>query len=166
MSVVFGYIIKQKSVQSLSLNELNHSLAFLLCLSGQRCQTIYKHSLDNMSIADSKITFVISETLKHTRAGTHQRPLEFLAYPDEQNQCIVTQLKVYLDKTKSLRNAERQLFVSSIKPQKAVSWDTISQWIKNFMTAAGIDTSIYKSHTTRAASTSSLIAKQFDIKDY
>ena len=159
MSVVFEYIRKKKSVQSLSLNELNHSPAFLLCLSGQRCQTIYKLSLDNMSIADSKITFVISETLKHTRAGTHQRPLEFLAYPDDQNQCIVTHLKVYLDKTKSLWNAERQLFVSSIKPHKAVSWDTISQWIKNFMTAAGIDTSIYKSHTTRAASTSSLIAK-------
>ena len=112
-----------------------------------------------MSIADSKITFVISETLKHARAGTHQRPLEFLAYQDEQNQCIVTHLKVYLDKTKTLRNAERQLFVSSIKPHKAVSWNTISQWIKNFMTAAGIDTSIYKSHTTLAASTSSLIAK-------
>ena len=74
MSVVLEYIRKHKSVQSLSLNELNHSLAFLLCLSGQRCQTIYNYklSLDNMSIVDSKITFVISENLKHTRAGTHQ----------------------------------------------------------------------------------------------
>ena len=33
------------------------------------------------------------------------------------------------------------------------------------MTAAGIDTSVYKSHTTRAASTSSLVGKHFDIKD-
>ena len=33
------------------------------------------------------------------------------------------------------------------------------------MTAAGIDTSVYKSHTTRAASTSFLIGKHFDIND-
>ena len=53
----------------------------------------------------------------------------------------------------SLRNDEKQLLISCIKPHKAVSRDTISQWIKRFMTAAGIDTSVYKSHTTRAAST-------------
>ena len=29
------------------------------------------------SIEDSKVTFVITEKLKHTRAGTHQKPLEF-----------------------------------------------------------------------------------------
>jgi hypothetical protein len=33
------------------------------------------------------------------------------------------------------------------------------------MTVAGIDASVYKSHTTRAASTSFLVGKQFDIKD-
>ena len=33
------------------------------------------------------------------------------------------------------------------------------------MTAAGINTSVYKNHTTRAASTSFLVGKQFDIKD-
>ena len=60
---------------------------------------------------------------------------------------------IYLDKTMSLRNDEKQLLISYIKPHKAVSRDTISQWIKRFMTAAGIDTSVYKSHTTRAAST-------------
>ena len=99
-----------------------------------------------MSIDDSKVTFVIAEKLKHTRAGTHQKPLEFLAYPIDRKLCIVTHLKVYLDKTKLLRNDEKQLLVSCIRPHRAVSRDTISQWIKSFMTAAGIDTSIYKSH--------------------
>ena len=157
MNVVFSYIRKQEPVNLLSLRDLSHRFAFLLCLlSGQRCQTIYNFSLDNMSIEDSKVTFVITEKLKHTQAGRHQPPLEFLAYPIDQKLCIVTHLKVYLDKTKSLRNDEKQLFISCIRPHKAVSCETISQWIKNFMTVAGIDTSVYKSHTTRAASASFL----------
>ena len=86
-----------------------------------------------------------------------QKPLEFLAYPIDQKLCIVNHLKVYLDKTKSLRNDEKQLLISCIKPHKAVSRDTISQWIKQFMTAARIDTSVYKSHTTRATSRHSLL---------
>ena len=166
INVVFSYIRKQEPVHLLSLRDLSHRFAFLLCLlSGQRCQTIFKLSLDNMSIEDSKVTFVVTETLKHTRVGSHQKPLEFLAYPIDQKLCIVTHLKVYLDKTKSLRNDEKQLLISCIRPHKAVSRDTISQWIKTFMTAAGINTSVYKSHTTRAASTSFLVGKQFDIKD-
>lgn len=166
VNVVFAYIRKQKSVYLLSLKELTHRLAFLLCLlSGQRCQTIYKLSLDNMSTEESRITFVITEKLKHTRVGTHQKPLEFLAYPIDRNLCIVTHLKEYLAKTTPLRNDEKQLLISCIRPHKAVSRDTISRWTKNFMIAAGIDTSMYKSHSTRAASTSALVAKQFDIKD-
>ena len=142
----------------LSLKDLTYRFAFLLCLlSGQRCQTIFSLSLDNMSIEDSKVRFTITEKLKHTRAGTHQKPLEFLPYPIDQKLCIVNHLKVYLDKTKSIRNDEKQLLISCMKPHKAVSRDPISQWIKRFMTAAGLDTSVYKSHNTRATSRHSLL---------
>ena len=61
----------------LSLKDLRYRFAFLLCLpSGQR-----SFSLDNKSIEDSKVRLTITEKLKHTRAGTHKKPLEFLAYP-------------------------------------------------------------------------------------
>ena len=137
----------------LSLKDLSYRFAFLLCLlSGQRSL-----SLDNKSIEDSKVRLTITEKLKHTRAGTHKKPLEFLAYPIDQKLCIVNHLKVHLDKTKSLRNDEKQLLISCIKPHKAVLRDTISQWIKQFMAAARIDTSVYKSHTTRATSRHSLL---------
>lgn len=166
VNVIFDYIRKQPSVHLLSLRDLTRRLAFLLCLlSGQRCQTISVLSIDNMSIDDSKATFVITEKLKHTRAGTHQKPLKFLAYPTDRNLCAVTHLKAYLDKTSALRKDEKQLFISIIRPYKAVSRETISQWIKSFMTAAGIDTSVYKSHTTRAASTSFLATRQCDVND-
>ena len=166
VNVAFTYIRKQDPVDLLSLKDLSHRLAFLLCLlSGQRCQTINKLSLQHMSMTDSKVMFIIFEKLKHTRAGVHQKPLEFLAYPINQKLCILTHLKVYLEKTKMLRIDEKQLLISYIKPHKAVSCETISKWVKKFMAAAGIDTSIYKSHTTRSASTSSLAGKQSDIQD-
>ena len=41
----------------------------------------------------------------------------------------------------------------------------MSHWIKNFMSLAGIDTSQYKSHSTRGTSASYLLSKQFDVKD-
>ena len=86
----------------LSLKDLSYRFAFFLCLlSGQRSL-----SLDNKSIEDSKVRLTITKKLKHTRAGTHKKPLEFLAYPIDQKLCIVNHLKVYLDKTKSLRNDE------------------------------------------------------------
>ena len=53
-----------------------------------------------------------------------------------------------------------QLFTSIIKPFKKVSKDTIGQWIKNVMKSSGINTSIYKPHSTHATSTSKATCSQ------
>ncbi len=166
INIAFNYIRQQKPLSLLSLKDLSHRVAFLLCLlSGQRCQTLSKLSIENMSIDQSRVTFIITEKLKHTRVGAHQEPLQFLAYPTDRNLCIVTHLTEYLQKTSTLRGVNKQLLISFIQPHKPVSKDTISNWIKNFMTSAGIDTSKYMTHSTRAASTSHLAARQFDIND-
>ena len=47
-----------------------------------------------------------------------------------------------------------QLLVSIQKPHKPVSTHTISRWLKTVLEKAGIDTSVFKAHSTRAASTS------------
>ena len=47
-----------------------------------------------------------------------------------------------------------QLLLSFQKPFKPVSKDTISRWIKNVLKGAGIDTTKFGAHSTRAASTS------------
>ena len=53
----------------------------------------------------------------------------------------------------------------TITYNKPISNETVSHWIKNFMATAGIDTNQYKSHSTRAASTSHLASRDYDIKD-
>ena len=162
---VFNYLRSQDDVSSLTLKDLSHRVAFLLALlKGQRCQTISKLSLDNMTIDANKITFVITEKLKHTRPGVHQQPLIYLAYAPDKKLCIVTHLLEYLKRTSALRGESKQLLISFIKPHKPISTETTSHWIKNFMALAGINTSQYKTHSTRAASTSHLASKHFDLK--
>lgn len=47
-----------------------------------------------------------------------------------------------------------QLFISLIKPYNPVSSATIARWLKSIRAKAGVDTSIFKAHSIRAASTS------------
>ena len=57
-------------------------------------------------------------------------------------------LKVYLQKTASLRNECTQLLISHQKPFKAVSKDTISRWIKTMLADSGV-TLTYLVHTAQ-----------------
>ena len=132
----------------------------LALLSGQRCQTFSKLSSGNISSSAEKITFVISDKLKHTQVNSHQKPVEFLYYPNDSNVCIVTHLNKYIDMTKDLRSdSSKQLLLSFIKPHRPVSCETISHWIRHFMALAGIDILTYATHSTRGTSASHLASK-------
>ena len=75
--------------------------------------------------------------------------------------CPAVCLKQYIKRTKK-EHSSTQLFIGLQVPLKSVSTSTIRRWIKLTLGEAGIDTSIYKSHSTRAASTSAA-AKTLDI---
>ena len=49
---------------------------------------------------------------------------------------------------------EQSLFISYKKPHERVTVQTIGRWIRYTLQEAGVDTSIYKAHSTRAAATS------------
>ena len=76
----------------------------------------------------------------------------------------MTHLLKYPKRTSALRAESKQLLISFIKPHKPIFTETTSHWIKNFMALAGINTSRYKTHSTRAASTFHLASKHFDLK--
>ena len=80
--------------------------------------------------------------------------LKLLSYPADLHLCVINTLCTYLEKTNSHRGSESKLFISFQKPYKVVNGDTIWRWIKVVMEKAGIDTSVFKPHSTRAASTS------------
>ena len=54
-----------------------------------------------------------------------------------------------------------QLLLSTVKPYVEVISSTVARWLKNVMSAAGVDTTIFKSHSARSASTHEAAAQGF-----
>ena len=52
------------------------------------------------------------------------------------------------------KNQTSQLLVSFIKPHNAVAKSTVSDWVKQILIMAGINTDIFKPHSTCSASSS------------
>ena len=93
------------------------------------------------------------EKIKQTTVRKHIASLKFKYYLVEPKLCVLTHLNIYLKKTKSLRGSSK-LFVSYIKPHKAVSKDTLARWCKSLLAESGIDTNKYSTHSCRSAASS------------
>ena len=159
VTVVLDYLAKLGPPEKLSLKNLTLKVVMLMALlSGQRRQTLHTLSIDCMQISSDKCVFFINSLLKASRPGKHLACVEFLAYAPDVSLCIVKHLQQYLKNTDILRDILRgvvkQLFISYSKPNKAVSLDTVSRWIKTTLVDAGIDNSKYSAHSSTSASTS------------
>lgn len=68
----------------------------------------------------------------------------------------MTTLRGYENRTKELRasDTKSKLFLSVVKPHNLVAPSTIARWLQTVnMEKAGIDTSVFKAHSTRGAAT-------------
>lgn len=153
--IVFAYLRKLTPANSLSLKQLTQKLVMLVALvSAQRSQTLHKLRLDNLYYKDNTAYFRITELIKQSRPGKTGFTVKLDAYLTDRRLCVLTYLKHYIHRTRNLRGNHQQLFISFKKPHEPVSKDTISRWITNIMKDAGIDTTRFKPHSTRSASTS------------
>ena len=160
VSTVLKYLATLHPNSAISLKSLSLKLVMLLLLlSGQRGQTIYLLSLDGLNITEDTCNFQLLEHIKTSKPGGMATILTFKKYTENQSICPLLTLKEYLVRTKQLRKEEKKLFISFQKPHKAVSRDTISRWVKMGLSAAGIDTTVFTPHSTRAASTSKAKAR-------
>ena len=90
---------------------------------------------------------------QHSRENSIRGWVQVFAFPESPSICPVLALKAYSDRTAQLRHADAyKLFISQRKPHKSVVSQTLARWMKNIMAAAGIDTSMFKQHSTRSAS--------------
>ena len=140
--------------KDLTLKDLTLKLAMLLLLvSSQRGQTILALNLEGL-IVDTSITFKMKTLLKHNRLGDRLQTLEFRPYPRCKRLCVVRTIQHYIEKTQELRKGEKQLLISFAPPHGRISRDTLSRWTLQVMDWAGVNTGLYKSHSTRGASAS------------
>lgn len=78
-----------------------------------------------------------SSSLKTSKRGKHLEDVKLPLYA-EKELCIVETISEYLERTKLIRQYSK-LFISTMKPQKGVSRDTISRWTRDTMKMSGIE---------------------------
>jgi integrase len=160
VSTVLKHLATLHPNSGITLKTLSLKLVMLLLLlSGQRGQTIYLLNLDGLNITNDTCKFQLLEHIKTSKPGQTATMLTFKKYTENQAICPLLTLNAYLARTNPLRGEEKQLLISYQRPHKAISRDIMSRWVKMGLTAAGIDTTVFTPHSTRAASTSKAKAR-------
>ena len=163
---VIDYLKTLGPVQLLSLKMLTMKLAMLIALTNAtRAQTLQLMTLKDLKKGSDYFVVQLSGCLKQCRPG---RPVPFIflkSYTPDRRLCVVDTLREYINRTKKLRKNEGSLFISYLKPHAAVTSSTISRWLKTIMSSSGIDVSVFKPHSVRAASTSKAKATSIPIQD-
>lgn len=151
----------RKLSNNLSLEDLTLKLAILLALAtGQRVQTLASIELNGIIINNAHIIIKISKLIKTSGPNKPQPTLQLPYFEHEKSLCVATTLSEYLERTAPLRGQScNNLFITYKRPHHNASVQTISRWIKTMLNKSGIDTSIFSSHSTRHASTSSAAEK-------
>lgn len=144
-----------------NLQSLSCKLVTLLALAtGQRIQTISLIKCSNMVCSNSKVTILIPELIKSSGPNKTQPSIVLPYFTENHKLCVASCLRKYLNATKTLRKPQcDSLFVTYNKPHGAASKQTLSRWVKCTLGNAGVDTSIFKAHSTRHASTSAALRK-------
>jgi len=148
---------------------LTKKIATLLCLlSGQRAQTIGALRLDFSKLTEQELTFYVPSILKTTKPGKHQEPLQFQRF-HLKKLCILECFTEYRRRTDNIReNLEGKpqgLILSYAYPHNPVGVSTIARYVKIFLGMAGIDITVFSTHSTRHASTSKNNNMGLSIKD-
>ena len=134
----------------------------LLILSELWKQTLLATAIDTVKTDEDKLIILPNFSLKHTKPS---RPLQAIVYHKFNGNpklCVAECAKLYIEIRKELVLPEiKQFLVTHGKTHKATSDDTISRWIKNTISSAGVDIHVFKAHSTRSASSSK--AKQIGI---
>ena len=105
---------------------------------------------------------IVALTKTKKRAVKSKFSLVFEQYSQEPVLDVVSAIRTYVARTEQWRppaSGKLQLFFTTAKPHGPVVTCTVARWLMVLMGDAGIDTSIYKAHSTRAASTSNAMTQ-------
>jgi len=120
-----------------------------------------------MNTSESGSEFIVNSLLKSSRPGRSSIVFTLPAFPENEKLCAHSTLSPYINRTTSVRQSlnTSKLFISYGKPNKVISTSTLSRWLKDILSIAGIDTSIFKGHSFRGASTSKAVSLGVSLAD-
>ena len=141
--------------QTLTLKNLTLKSILLLALACfarvSELSTIDFHSLN---FTEDQVSFSLMCPRKSQRSG----PLINFAIdclPDDELLCPVKYLREYVTRTDCIRAmGSTGLFIALKPPHQSVGKATIARWIKEALSAEGVDTSVYSAQSTRGAAAS------------
>jgi len=164
---VMKYLKSLQVNSELPLKLLSMKTVLLIALiSADRGASISSLSLKFYLSSKNELRFLVPSLAKTSRPQKCDvREVILKNYIHDKRICPVAATKSYISRTASLRGEEKQLFISFVKPHKAVCKATIARWVTSILSLAGIDTSIFKAHSTRSAATSCADQKGIPIYD-
>ena len=155
VGIVLTYINGHKLDQGITLKVLSLRTVMLLALTRpSRSADLAKLSLTGYRNTPEGAVFLPTALAKQSRPGRDIKDFFFPKFTENERLCPVHSLNLYIERTKALRGDNKQLFISLNKPHNPVTSSTIARWLKQIMESAGVDTSIFKAHSVRSASTS------------
>ncbi|XP_031327254.1 uncharacterized protein LOC116158588 [Photinus pyralis] len=151
--IVLSFLEKRSTP---TLQALSEKLVTLLALStAHRMQTFSLIRLPNIIESRTGFQILIEDKIKTSGPGRKQPCLQLPYFTETPNLCVATTLKEYLAATKQLRTSNTDfLFITYKKPHRIASKQTLSRWVKDTLEQAGVNTKIFKAHSTRHAATS------------
>jgi site-specific recombinase XerD len=153
VKVALSYMRGQKPAAELSLKELSHKLILLLALtSAARAHELAALDLAYLAEKEDSWEFVLDIHTKQSRPNHPGRKIFLPVYKECQHLCVVHTLKEYRKRTEAKRRSSR-LLLAMVSPHRPISSQTVSRWLRDALTSAGISPT-YSGHSTRSASTS------------
>ena len=152
-SVILRYYQTQPQNGDLTLRQLTYKTAILIALaSAQRVQTLTKLDIEFLTATEQAFCFVLPSRLKQTKNG-RSTPDIFLPRSADPKTCVWLCVKDYLARTQDKRWFTEFLLIT-VEPFTPASTTSVSRWIRRVMEQAGVDTRVYRTHSTRAAASS------------
>ena len=169
VSKVLDFLATLHPPESLSLQDLSHKTLTLVALSSvSRASTLKSMSRHWDRAANASESgenqfrvFFLPDHREKVDSGRRSIFIPPLPQGEEDHLALdpVTYLLAYMEKTNPLLPTSSSppttpLWVKSIKPFTAVSSVTLANWLTTMLKRSGINTSLFKAHSTRAASSS------------
>ena len=115
------------------------------------------------------VTFALPDLTKKSGAGQDLKTSFHASFQENPNLCVVKCLKEYEHRTSEFRPLDpskpNKLLLSYIRPHKPISGVSLSRWLKDVISRAGIDSSIFKAHSVRGASASAAYERGASLQD-
>ena len=152
--MVLDYFRTLPENKHLSIPLLTKKTVTLMMLATARRQVdIAALSLLHMRQLNDKILLNIPRACKTYNRAFFMNQMIMLERFEDSKVCPMRALKKYLSWTCKLRNSQT-IFITTNPPFKGASSQTLRRWIRDTLTAAGVNMRIFNPYSTRAASAS------------